>query len=191
MKIVRSIPAVLMFVAALSALALSQAYASCTGSDEIGHHNAQCLAATETSQSDGSSTYTLENACPAYGTVVAKVNFGGFSEGQTFTLSSSNRMQRGSASRIDGMYCCKDLGDLCNRSDVVTAANCSSEFNGSDAADSCTLSGTPTVNIAHTNCTFSATCGDQTHTDVTIAYTSMDDLKYCESGFSTAESCPR
>ncbi len=89
-----------------------------------------------------------------------------------------------------GGYCCKDVGDLCNRSDLVTAANCSSEFNGSDAADSCTLSDRPTVNSTHTSCTFSATCGDQTHTDVTIAYTSMDDLQYCSGELVVVESCP-
>ncbi len=186
-----SLLGVVVFTLALPALLVSQSQADCIGADRMSHSNAQCLTHSTMVASAITVTWEVDTGCADYGTVVAKLDFSDSTADQTVTLTSTNSKQRGSMNSATtvSVYCCKDLGDLCNRSDVVTAANCTTQFNNSDAASTCTLSGTPTVNNRHTKCSFSAICEAQTHS-ATIAYTDMDKLAYC-SGSLTTESCER
>ncbi len=169
-----------LVVVALSVLAVSQAHASCTGGDQISPGNAQCLTATKTALNSLTDSYTLTTNCSDYGTVSAKLNYrnaAGGPEVQTFSLTSDNTQQTGTVSKVEGMYCCKDLGDLCNRSDVVTTTSCDTRFDGSPAATSCSP-GTTSVNSDHTQCTFNLTCSD-TAVEATVAWTSVPNMRYC------------
>ncbi len=182
MRFFRSLK-VLMFVVALASLAVSQAHAACTGSDEIAAGQAQCL-----THAKGVDSWYIATNCSEYGEVAAKVVYSSGTANHTLTSASPRTNLSGAAS----VYCCKDLGDLCNRSDVVTPSNCRTQFESSDANDSCDLLGDPTVTNNHTKCSFSAECGEDNQTiTAAVAYTSMDDLNYCPGGLVQDAECPQ
>ena len=125
-------------------------------------------------------SYTLTTECADYGDVVAVVDVSWTDDDLSHTLNSSNSTQTGRAVAINGVYCCRDVGDLCNRSDVVTSENCQTQFNLSEASAFCTI-GTPTVENDHKDCSIVATCEGQAY-EKTVDYLKMDDLHYCPGG---------
>ncbi len=183
MKIVWSLR-VSMLVVALSLTAVSQVHATtaatCTGGNEVAAASAQCLF-TNTQEVSGTHDWWVNTKCQNYGDVAVKIDFTTLTD-QFYTLDSENVHESGSG-QVNAIYCCKDRGDLCNRSDLVTPANCKREFAESDAADSCTISGDPTVDDDHTECTFTAQCGDNNDEYTrTIKYYYMEHLDYCPDG---------
>ena len=84
------------------------------------------------------------------------------------------------------IYCCKDLADnFCDKTDLVSVASCTDQFDESEAADDCVLNSDPTVNNTH--CVFDLTC-EGTATDgtvhehsstYTVIWTRADDIQFC------------
>ena len=129
--------------------------------------------------------------CHLWGTVVAKVDLHNCSD-KTWHLNNADRRRGSEPCRVDGIYCCKDVGDLCEKSDLVTIDGCRSQFNDSPASDTCYLSGGETYTVGSTsptpvtwsdeNCSFWAKC-DYTADDGTTQekQTSISDVHWLDS----------
>lgn len=179
MRIVRKCLVLMMGALVLSVLAVSQVHASCTGSDRISFRDAQCLAANwkNTNYIFGSS-FAARNLCPDYGKVVAKIDLKNAND-KTWHLRDGETRSGESHGKVRGIHCCRDLGKLCNYSDVVTSGSCMTEFNKSTAADSCTLRLDPDPNGK--NCNFVLQCGDST-VFAREEYPNVHELELCPSG---------
>ena len=78
-----------------------------------------------------------QNMCPEYGKVVAKVDLKSAMD-RTLHLNDGSQRDGSTIHRIRGISCCSDIGELCNRSDIVTDAGCVAQFNRvSSAAWTC------------------------------------------------------
>lgn len=168
-----------MWALVLSVLAVSQVDAACTGGNRISHGAAECLeAGWNNTQYMFGSAFTVRNMCPAYGKVVAKIDLKSSAD-KTWHLENGDSRSGESFAKVRGINCCRDLGKLCNYSDVVTSGSCRTEFNKSTAANSCTLRLDPAANGK--NCNFILQCGDS----IVIAseeYLDVHDLGLCSSG---------
>ena len=162
MKMRRSILGLLAFAAIM--VVAGAAYASCTGGNRVSFHQAECLHGWwDNNPWPAKSTFAVrvKNDCHLWGTVVAKIDLASCSD-KTWHLNDTNRRRGSEACRVNGIYCCKDVGDLCNRSDLVTIAGCTSQWNSSPASDTCDLSDGSTSSVTadtddHT-CDFWADC---------------------------------
>ena len=163
----------------LSVLAVSQVDASCTGGNRISHRAAECLDAEwDNGKYMFGSAFTVRNMCPVYGKVVAKIDLKGRAD-KTWHLGNGDSRTGESFAKVRWIHCCRDLGELCNYSDVVTSGSCRTEYNKSTAANSCTLRLDPTANGK--NCNFILQCDDS----IVVAseeYLDVHDLGYCSSG---------
>ena len=64
---------------------------------------------------------------PQYGSVVAKVDLKSAMD-RTLRLDDGDGRDGSTVHRIRGISCCSDIGELCNRSDVVTDNGCLARF---------------------------------------------------------------
>ena len=162
---------------------------SCTGGNRVNHRDAECLNAWWKNRGLlRKSPYHVRNMCSGYGEVVAKVDLKSAMD-RTLHLNDGDWRDGQTSHRIRGISCCKDTGDLCNRSDVVTDEGCLARFlEVSPAASRCR---NPTASAAISgedyNCTITAKClcgyfGPKPYykdTSVTVPYSELDDLKIC------------
>ena len=137
--------------------------------------------------------YRVRNLCPGYGKVVAKVDIRGESD-RTPHLTDGAERQGQSQRTIRSISCCSDLGDLCNRSDVVTEEGCLRRFREvSSAAMSCTEIRTASI-ISGENysCTIHARCrnrnGVSFPSGITVPFTDLGKVQNCDS-YLTSGSC--
>ena len=108
-----------MFVFLLAVAYAGQVHASCTGSDRINHGDADCLSASWNNHSNwrGDSRWKVKNNCSSKGTVVAKIDFEDTSSETVTLYNGSSKSGMAGEKDIENIYCCADLGDLCNKSD--------------------------------------------------------------------------
>ena len=114
----------IMFVFLLTGAYAGQIHASCTGSDKIRHGDADCLIASWDNDYNWLShgKWKIRSKCSSYGKVVAKIDIEDTSS-ETITLyNGSLKTGTTSSNDIENIYCCADLGDLCNKSDVSPAS---------------------------------------------------------------------
>ena len=97
-----------------------QAHAACDTKDRIKHEDAECLTAEWDNDIGVWSIVDVaaKNECSDLGTVVAKVDRKACPD-YTWHLTGSDTMERnGTWCDVRHVYCCSDLSDLCNRSDL-------------------------------------------------------------------------
>ncbi|TGH20616.1 MAG: hypothetical protein ERJ68_06605 [Aphanocapsa feldmannii 277cI] len=127
-------------VLALTAAFAGQAHAgSCEGGQRIDHKEADCLDADWDNDIDFWSTSKVEatNKCPSYGTVVAKVDIKAATDYTLYLKDGTKKTKKSGAFNIRNVYCCADLSDLCNKSDIINDDSCLARFMTSSADDSC------------------------------------------------------
>ena len=118
------------------------ASASCGISDRVGFVGASCLHAWwDNNNWPKKSTFgaQVQNDCHEWDKVVAKVDLKDCSD-KTWHLTNTNKRRGSEACRVNGIYCCKDMG-ICNKFDYTTKEGCTSQWNKSPASETCTLSG--------------------------------------------------
>ena len=115
--------------------AVSVAEAACGSSQRLKRDKAECL--SEKFDNKGGNIfkkaeYWARNDCHRWGTVVAKIDKKTASD-RTWHLTTGTARESSGVSRINNIYCCKDLSDLCNKSDVLTAAGCHEQYEDTQA----------------------------------------------------------
>ena len=124
---------------ALATLLAGQAHADCSGSQRISHDEAGCLEASWDNDVDALSNgrVTAKNTCADYGTATVKIELNACTAIYR-TLSTGTEYQIGTQTcDVEAVVCCKDMGDLCNISDVVNADSCLDQFSQSPASEKC------------------------------------------------------
>ena len=122
----------------LAAVLAGQAHAGCGESQRMSHQSAECLRAEIKSSGNGK-IVEVQNLCPSYGQVVAKIegeSLPPFPSSYTLYLNNGTAVGR-PLIQVSGVYCCEDLSDLCNKSDIVNDDSCFDRFQNSSANDSC------------------------------------------------------
>ena len=160
---------VVIMVAVLGTGLVQEALASCGSGDRVAYENAECLTAWWKNGAFKSlflpfatrgSTYSARNECEDWGRVVVKWDLKDTSD-KTWHLDDGNRRDgQSSYHKVNWAYCCSDLSDLCNQSDMLTDDGCQNEFNDSTAySDGCRLeSATYVAESSGPHCDISATC---------------------------------
>ena len=130
--------AVALLAAAFMLLPATTAEASCSTGNRVDHRDAECLSAWWKNRGLlKKSPYHVRNMCPEYGKVVAKVDLRSARD-RTIHLTDGLPRDGDTRHRIRGISCCSDIGELCNRSDIVTDEGCAARFNRvSPAAGDC------------------------------------------------------
>ena len=152
--------AIAVVAAALTLLVAADAGASqCRLEKRVDVSDAECLSASWKNPGPfKKSTYRVQNTCPLYGQVAAKVDLVGARD-RTVHLNSG-RARRGWAWRhIKSISCCSDTG-ICNRSDAVTNEGCLARFKRvSTAPLSCRdISASANLSGGKLSCNVSAFC---------------------------------
>ena len=141
MKMRQSLLGLLVFAAIM--VVAGAAHASCGISDRKAFNHSECLHAWwDNNPWPKKSTFGVQvrNDCHLWGTVVAKVDLRSCSD-KTWHLNNTNKRRGAEACRVNEISCCQDIGDLCNRRDLVTIDGCTSQWNKSPASNTCYLSG--------------------------------------------------
>ena len=119
----------------LSLFAAGPVQADCEWSDRIEKDSAECLSGGfENHTWPDKDTAWVKNECPELGTVVAKVDRKDAPDWTKWLEGSGQVNMSGSQGNIRSIHCCSDLSDLCNKSDIINAANCIAAFEQSPAA---------------------------------------------------------
>ena len=197
--------AVALAVAVLALLAIP-AEAACEKSKRVSHRDAECLSAGQGNRAASKmNSFHVQNMCPAYGRVVARVDLRDARD-RTLTLDDGARRDDSTIHRIGGISCCSDSSTLCNRSDVVTDAGCRSRFvEASSAIWTCgtdNLAATASISGESYNCTITAGCEPAwAHhstvfwtypymiSSITVPWTELDEVSNCD-GVLTLGPCP-
>ena len=182
-------PAIAVLAVALTLLlSAGTAEASCGKGNRVDHSDAECLSASWNNRGLlRKSPYHVRNMCPEYGSVVAKVDLKSAMD-RTLRLDDGEERDGSTIHRIRGISCCSDIGELCNRSDVLTDAGCLARFEQvSPAAGTCT-NATATYSGENRTCTIAAECEwiDPEHavfpympTGILIPYPDLDEVHNC------------
>lgn len=184
----------LALIAIALLLEVSPANAACGKSRRISHGDAECLSASWKNRGIfRMNRYRVRNMCPGYGKVVAKVDIRGETD-QTPHLTDGEERNGQTQRTIRSISCCSDLGDLCNRADVVTEEGCLRRFREvSSAAMSCTeISAAPIISGENYSCTIHARCRNRNGvgflTSITVPFTDLGEVQNCDS-YLTSGSC--
>ena len=175
--------------AALAAVLSGQADAACGSSQRVSHDDVDCLDAEWHNKSWGKATVKARNLCSNLGKVVAKVDRKSGSD-YTWHLSSGDwRDEKDSHYHVRGVYCCKDLSDLCDSSEV-SDDGCIEKFESSKASATCFE---PQVSFVEPNeCEITAFCerrsGVRRYTLALVPYGRLDELNNCD-GRMLFEDC--
>ena len=196
--------AVALAVAVLVLLAIP-AEAACEKGKRVSHRDAECLSAGQGNRAASKlNSFHVQNMCPAYGRVVARVDLRDARD-RTLTLDDGARRDDSTIHRIGGISCCSDSSTLCNRSDVVTDAGCRSRFvEASSAIWTCgtdNLAATASISGESYNCTITAGCEPAwAHhstvfwtypymvSSITVPWTELDEVSNCD-GVLTLGPC--
>ncbi len=178
-----------VFALALAAALAGQAHAACGSGQRMSHQDAECLR-TATRTVENGKTVEVQNLCPSFGDVVAWIDRE-IETDLTLYLTGENTVKR-SVIEVNGVYCCKDLSDLCNTSDIVNDESCFDQFQASAANDSC-KDETATAND-DIKCKISAYCKDSGGTylrvpsTITVHWPTVPNLKNCGGNLCGSES---
>ena len=176
---------------ALTAALAGQTHAgSCEGSDRIDHDDADCLHADWDNNYDGWSSgkvWAWSN-CEDRGTVVAKVDLKAAKDLTWYIKSSKKFNKKLGPVDVRNVWCCADLSDLCNESEV-NDADCLAEFHDSSAADTCsdeivTAPSDDTCNV-QARCKYQYDNGDYsnavTGAEITTSFSNTSRLHNCDA----------
>ena len=124
---------------ALATVLAGQAHANCSGSQRISFEEAECLEASWDNNVDALSNgrVTARNTCVSYGTVTVKIELASCTTIYKTLSTGSEYWIKTQTCDVEEVFCCKDKGDLCNISDVVTADSCLDQFSQSPASETC------------------------------------------------------
>ena len=180
------------FALALTVALTGQAHAgSCGSSQRIEHIDAECLDAKWKNRGWlKKNTFEVENECPNYGKVVAKVDIKSGTD-WTIHLTDGDKVKKWDYNEIREIHCCEDLSDLCKKSDIVTADSCLSRFMVSHASGTCT---NPSASVkSHTyECEIAAECETSNQggqpASITVSWPKTDDVRNCNGTLQT-NSC--
>ena len=182
---------------ALATLLAGQAHADCSGSQRISHEEAGCLEASwddpewdDHEDESSSGIVKVTNECASYGAVVVKVQLTSCTVKtihRTLSTSAENWIYTRNCD-VEGVFCCKDRGDLCNISDVVSADSCLDQFSQSIASETCENASalhSPTYSAdSDTLCTISAQCERPDEqpdwTGITVEWLEVPDVLNCD-----------
>ena len=174
-------------------LPLTNSHAACEYGERISNTQARCMTSERWSSSgffNNKRHVKVKNQCPEWGKVVAKVDIKGGTDA-TWTLTDGN-WRYGSwrhPTKIRQVSCCKDLSDLCSKSDVLTPQGCETQFKKSSAARTC-YDGSFEVNGE--SCVVNASCKrinqEFTKTSITAHYLRAKTVNNC-NGTLTLDSC--
>ena len=181
--------AVALLAAALMLLPATTAEASCSTGNRVDHRDAECLSASWKNRGVlKKSPYHVQNMCPEYGKVVAKVDLKSAMD-RTLHLDDGSQRDGTTIHRIRGISCCSDIGELCNRSDIVTDAGCVAQFNRvSSAAWTCVdETASAAISGENYNCTVTARCEGRHDpvfhqyrtTSITVPWLDLGDVNNC------------
>ena len=184
------VPAVALLAVALILLPASTAEASCSTGNRVNHRDAECLSASWKNRGVlKKSPYHVRNMCPEYGKVVAKVDLKSAMD-RTLHLDDGSQRDGTTIHRIRGISCCSDIGELCNRSDIVTNAGCVAQFNRVSSAAWTCINETASAAISgeNYNCTVTARCEvrydpifpQYKTTSITVPWLDLGDVSNCE-----------
>ena len=178
-----------VFAVALAAALAGQAHASCGSSQRIAYTNADCLGAYwENKSFPIKGKAGAWSMCSALGKVVVKVDRKSGSD-WTWHLNDGEMRENSGGYFIQGISCCRDLSDLCNKSEI-NADSCLDRFEDSRVDESCTdlYAG---VNSIH-QCVIRARCpdsnGDQNWQIVAVDWRDASKLTYC-NGTLQVDGC--
>ena len=186
-------PAIAVLAAALTLLlSADAAMAACSKGNRVDHRDAECLSASWNNRGVlRKSPYHVRNMCPDYGTVVAKVDLKSAMD-RTLHLDDGEERDGSTIHRIRGISCCSDIGELCNRSDVLTDAGCLARFKQvSPAAGTCT-NATAAYSGGNNTCTIAADClwadpdrvvHPYKHTRILVPFPDLDEVRNCYGRF--------
>ena len=174
---------------ALAAALAGQADAACDAGQRLGHQHANCL---DASWKNGpwykSSSVAARNDCSNLGKVAVKVDRENGPD-LTWHLTDNDIRRSSSRYKIKWVYCCEDLSDLCNGSDIVNVTSCLERFKGSDAGASC--SGPAASVDTDYRCKFTASCekqnGESRNASATVSWRDVDDLHNCAGHLEVGE----
>ena len=179
--------------ALIAALAVQVHAGSCEGSNRIDHDAADCLDADWDNSTNWLSHGKVwaRSQCSDSGTVVAKVDIKNAKD-KTWHLNDDSKRSSGTGIyNVRNVYCCADLSDLCNKSDIHTQA-CVDEFEKSSAASTCrnTYAG---VNSNNRQCDIHSECQlingyDYTNTSIAAKFSETETLVNCK-GYLKVGSC--
>lgn len=160
----------------LSAGVAGASYAACESSDRLNHNNAECLHAWwDNNDWPEDSTFAARNECPAWGTVVAKVDIRDATD-RTWHLNDGNTRRGSTSTTVREISCCEDLSDLCDKADMVSTESCKAQFELSTASSDCIHDSDPTPDDSF--CVFDLTCTYVAEDDTTSEYSSTYGLAY-------------
>ena len=182
---------------------MQEALASCDTNDRMAHGDSECLRASWENNVFSKwfvkygSRFEARNECSGWGKVVVKWDMDSAAD-RTWHLNDDNTRNGHSDSKVSWAYCCTDLSDLCNVSDMLTNKQCRSEFHDSDAHDDgCRLdSGSDGASISDDTrgyCDISATCpanaGASTKTSGSWHVLKVDQLVNCDGELEQEDEC--
>ncbi len=183
-------------------LPAAPANAACDGNKRVDHRNAECLDAWWDNRGVlRKNRYRVQNMCADYGKVVAKVDLKSARD-RTLHLTNGNRRYGRTLHAIRGVSCCADLGNLCNRSDVVTDDTCRRRFLASPAASYCiprSITAKASISGDNYRCMLSARCLKQPGGEnrpyyvpsmITVQWLDAPKVKNC-NGWLTLGDCTR
>ena len=187
MKTRHSIPGLLALAASMVVASFGEAVADCGTSDRVRHGDSECLTAWWDNNSWPSKTdLNARNECPDWGKVVVKWDLKNASD-RTWHLNNGNVRRAQSSANVRWAYCCSDISDLCNKSDVLTVANCRARFENSSvhSVNDCWLqSSGGAVSVTGENCEFWAICrrdnGSEAAQYITVPWPDANDLVNCD-----------
>ncbi len=184
-------------IAALSVMfftaAASEALAACGSSQRMSHRDSRCLEASwDNNYWPHTTTYEVRSVCDRWGKVVAKIDLKSAAD-HTLHLNNSDWRRAEGSFRVRWIYCCKDISDLCNTSEMKTNESCRDGFEDRDEVDDCTLDdGTSGARIRGDHCVYNASCLDDAsqpnQTSLSIHRADLEFLKNC-NGVLKRDSC--
>ena len=184
---------VIAFAIMFLAAAASDAWSACGSSQRMSYRDSHCLEASwDNNRWPRKSWYQVRNVCHNWGKVVAKVDIRSAGDATLHLTNNSPRRHDGWF-QIRSIYCCTDISDLCNHSDMLSNASCREGFNDNNQLNDCTLdSGSDGAKVQGQLCVYSAECLDDAsesnETTVTVHRTSVDNLRNC-NGVLKQGSC--
>ena len=173
-------------------LPASAAASQCSRENRVDHRDAECLSASWKNRGIfKKSTYRVQNMCPLYGQVVAKVDLV-MARDRTAYLNTG-RARRGWAWRhIRSISCCSDKG-ICNRADAVTDEGCVARFKQvSSAPLSCwNITASADTSGENYSCTLTARCYLDTFprpfyddSTITVPFAALGNVHNCNGTLS-------
>ena len=186
------ITAIALLAGAMLLLPEDAAAVQCSRENRVNVRDAECLSASWRNPGPfKKSTYRVQNMCPLYGEVAAKVHLL-LARDRTVYLNNG-RARRGWAWRhIRSISCCSDTG-ICNRSDAVTDEGCVARLKQVSAAPLSCWNITATADVSGENysCTLTARCYLDTFpqpfyddSTITVPFAALGNVHNCNGRLS-------